>query len=222
MLRERDRKERENKESDEGGEWKTKFGRRPRREGGSRVCGGVGQLSSSYPHQNLAAVQKHTQECVSVCLRQNESQRGDWNLFTLQRFQIHVHLKTSFYSNVGMKTFRCLQGIKEKVREESWWATKSDLNISGRSHGTKLTSHTHTHTLSLQCVLPPAGPCRRSGGAQWNLSGERLPWEVVVVVGGRRGVGAQIEARCCRRRNEHTGPGSIYRPGSPLCTETHW
>ena len=42
-------------------------------EGGSRVCGGVGQLSSSYPHQNLAAVQKYTQECVSVCLRQNES-----------------------------------------------------------------------------------------------------------------------------------------------------
>lgn len=43
-------------------------------------------------------------------------------------------------------SFRCLQGIKEKVREESWWVTKSDLNISGRSHGTKLTSHTHTHT----------------------------------------------------------------------------
>ena len=31
---EREREKRENKESDEGGEWKTKFGRRPRREGG--------------------------------------------------------------------------------------------------------------------------------------------------------------------------------------------
>lgn len=36
-------------------------------KGGSRLCGGVGQFSSSYPYQNLAAVQKSTHKCV--CLR---------------------------------------------------------------------------------------------------------------------------------------------------------
>lgn len=37
-------------------------------EGGSRLCGGVGQLSSSYPYQNLAAVQKYTQSVYVLSL----------------------------------------------------------------------------------------------------------------------------------------------------------
>lgn len=39
-------------------------GDRGGRERGGRLCGGVGQFSST-PYQNLADVQKHTQECVS-------------------------------------------------------------------------------------------------------------------------------------------------------------
>lgn len=67
-IEQRETKRTRERKNEGRGEWKTKFGRRQRREGererGGRLCGGVGQFSTT-PYQNLADVQKHTQECVS-------------------------------------------------------------------------------------------------------------------------------------------------------------
>ncbi len=70
-----------------------------------------------------------------------------------------------------------------------------------------------THTHSLQTPLPPAGPA--------GVVLEHSETQAESVSRGTAGRRSQIEARCCRCRNEHTGPGSIYRLSPPRCRTIH-
>lgn len=71
------------------------------------------------------------------------------------------------------------------------------------------------HATRLTDAVTPSRPCRLSHGAEWNLTGEHVSQ-------GGGGAWSQIEARCCRCRNEAAGPGSIYRLSPPYCTTMYW
>lgn len=135
--------------------------------------------------------------------------------------KIYLRVKTCFLVKVGVTCSGCgsgLQGMNVSQRSVLWGdkfecvcvCERKNIYASLQCLARMLLTlaYSHTHCCNSNCYPQQAlQACRWS--AEWNLSRGASP-------GGTSRRRSQIEARCCRCRNEPTGPGSIYRaqPGS--------